>query len=740
MAHDVFISYASGSPKDKMTADAVCATLERHGLRCWIAPRDILAGEDWGEAIIDALNEARSLVLVFSASANRSQQIKREVERAVHRGIPVIPFRIEDVVPSKALEYFISTPHWMDAMTPPLERHLEHLAHSVRLLLSRPPDNASYLKTPAPREEALEVPSPLPRSTAPPMQARLRQNFRRLQQRLLPPLGRLRGFPQHAWRWISQEKHYRLIGVGVALGVVLLVLGALLLAREPERYPGLAPQAAAHLIRAESFYDARQLGPAMDEYTRAIEIEPRAAPAFAGRALTRIERADFEAAVADASQAIELDPGLAQAYAARGHAWVERREYDKALADAAKSLELEPDNSRAHVVRSRVYLARLEVDRGLEEAKKAVKQDKDSPWAYLARASAHLARQDFDRAREDYDRAIELGPDSALAYIGRARFHLSKDLLPEALADANKAIELGPSVADAFTLRATVWLILQDPERALADANEALRLEPINPEAYSQRALAYSLLNKPLEALEDANEAIRLDDRQAVAFLALAMVHRKAGHLDQAVSDASRAISLDDRLGEAYLLRGLVYATQEHREQALKDLEAGTRLKGARDVEVAQVYATLLIQSQQYSRAISLLNDAVHQHPDNPKLYDTLSTAHLMAGNLGSAELAYRKGLALDPTPEQQFKGAPISEIQPGSQAEQLGLKPGDLILVYDTTLLPTFSQLATLTRQPGTGHRDLKVIRERKVLTFQVEPGPLGVKMASKSERALAM
>jgi hypothetical protein len=60
------------------------------------------------------------------------------VERAVAKGIPIVPFRIEDVPMSKALEYFISSPHWLDALTPPLERHLEYLARTVQLLLSRP--------------------------------------------------------------------------------------------------------------------------------------------------------------------------------------------------------------------------------------------------------------------------------------------------------------------------------------------------------------------------------------------------------------------------------------------------------------------------------------------------------------------------------------------------------------------------------------------------------------------------
>lgn len=150
MAHDVFISYSS---KDKPTADATCAALEAKGLRCWIAPRDIVPGADWGESIIDGIAASKAFVLLLSANANLSPQIKREVERAVHAGLSIITVRIEDVQPSKSLEYFLSTPHWLDAMSPPLERHLAYLADVLRHILDG---------------QAAPVPPPKPGSGLPP--------------------------------------------------------------------------------------------------------------------------------------------------------------------------------------------------------------------------------------------------------------------------------------------------------------------------------------------------------------------------------------------------------------------------------------------------------------------------------------------------------------------------------------------------------------------------------------------
>jgi TIR domain len=121
---DVFVSY---SQPDAGCALELVARLEAAGFGCWIAPRDIAPAADWAAEIIDAIAASRIMVLVFSASSNNSAQVRREVERAVHKHVQVLPFRIEDVLPSKSLEYFLSAQHWMDAFTPPREAHYTRL-------------------------------------------------------------------------------------------------------------------------------------------------------------------------------------------------------------------------------------------------------------------------------------------------------------------------------------------------------------------------------------------------------------------------------------------------------------------------------------------------------------------------------------------------------------------------------------------------------------------------------------
>jgi ABC-type amino acid transport substrate-binding protein len=139
MPYDAFISYCS---EDKKVADAVCGTLEARKIRCWIAPRDVGAGRTWGAAIVEAIGDSAVMVVIFSKHSNGSPQVMREIERAVNKGLSIIPFRVEAVVPSKDLEYFISSCHWLDAMSPPLEERIGELAEAILALQRRGPSVA----------------------------------------------------------------------------------------------------------------------------------------------------------------------------------------------------------------------------------------------------------------------------------------------------------------------------------------------------------------------------------------------------------------------------------------------------------------------------------------------------------------------------------------------------------------------------------------------------------------------
>src|ERR1700733_10890904 len=129
----VFVSYAS---QDQIVADAVCEALERRGIACWIAPRDVTPGEFYADAIVRALNEARILVLVLTENSVASPHVLREIERTSAKRHPIISLRIGSLVLPPALEYFLSASRWLEARTTGIDSALPKLAAAVQRLLT----------------------------------------------------------------------------------------------------------------------------------------------------------------------------------------------------------------------------------------------------------------------------------------------------------------------------------------------------------------------------------------------------------------------------------------------------------------------------------------------------------------------------------------------------------------------------------------------------------------------------
>jgi TIR domain len=88
----VFISYSS---PDADAATEVCGALERNGQTCWIAPRDVVAGEFYADAIVRAIDAAKVVLLVLSKHAAASPHVVREIERVTSKRCAVVSLRID---------------------------------------------------------------------------------------------------------------------------------------------------------------------------------------------------------------------------------------------------------------------------------------------------------------------------------------------------------------------------------------------------------------------------------------------------------------------------------------------------------------------------------------------------------------------------------------------------------------------------------------------------------------------
>ena len=137
--HKYFISHAS---EDAREATALCQRLEILGAKCWIAPRDIPAGTSYPEALIDGLDHASGLVLLLSAHSNDSRFVHTEVERAFSKQKRIFLIRLEEVVPCRALEFFLSSIQWVDRWDAGFGERIAQIAQTAMPVRTPPPASA----------------------------------------------------------------------------------------------------------------------------------------------------------------------------------------------------------------------------------------------------------------------------------------------------------------------------------------------------------------------------------------------------------------------------------------------------------------------------------------------------------------------------------------------------------------------------------------------------------------------
>src|SRR5271154_6313780 len=126
---DVFVSYAS---QDTAVANTVVEILEGNGLRCWIAPRDVVPGSHYADGIMSAISGAKALVLVLSGNALASKHVGKEVERASSKGRAIIAMRTDTAPLTPAFEYFLSESQWIDVGIGGIPAVAAKLVESVR--------------------------------------------------------------------------------------------------------------------------------------------------------------------------------------------------------------------------------------------------------------------------------------------------------------------------------------------------------------------------------------------------------------------------------------------------------------------------------------------------------------------------------------------------------------------------------------------------------------------------------
>jgi len=167
----LFVCFSS---KDETVAREVVESLEADELKCWISLRDVLPGQNYQEAIVQALESASGIVFLFSEHSNKSQEIRKELSIGGSINVPVFPLRLSPIAASGALRYELAIRQWIDIF-PHRQHALARLAQTIKDTINgsatsesqAPPHRSAAAASSAPKRPAAKKPASAPAPRAP---------------------------------------------------------------------------------------------------------------------------------------------------------------------------------------------------------------------------------------------------------------------------------------------------------------------------------------------------------------------------------------------------------------------------------------------------------------------------------------------------------------------------------------------------------------------------------------------
>ncbi|MDR2592497.1 MAG: tetratricopeptide repeat protein [Chitinispirillales bacterium] len=178
---------------------------------------------------------------------------------------------------------------------------------------------------------------------------------------------------------------------------------------------------------------------AIDDYSKAIEIDPQDAGVYFNRGIAKSELSDYKGAIEDYSKAIEIDPQDAEAYVNRGAAKSDLSDYKGAIEDYSKAIEINPQYAKAYVNRGNAKSDLSDYKGAMEDYSKAIEINPQYAKAYLNRGIAKFRKSDTYDAIKDWSVAIKNNPNDAYAYYCRGIAHIKIKKRKDAAEDFKKA-------------------------------------------------------------------------------------------------------------------------------------------------------------------------------------------------------------------------------------------------------------------------------------------------------------
>ncbi|MDZ8050393.1 MAG: tetratricopeptide repeat protein [Aulosira sp. ZfuVER01] len=374
----------------------------------------------------------------------------------------------------------------------------------------------------------------------------------------------------------EKQKHENrkpwLILTGIASCITLGVAAWFFLIPKPSSDPKLL------YLQGVEKYEAGKYQEAVNDFTQAIEINPRNALAYNRRGDAFYRLGDYQKSLSDSSKAIQLNPQDANAYYDRGFSHYELGKYKEAIADYTKAIKLNAKNPYNYYGRGLVRAKLKDHQGAMADFGKAIALKPKYTDAYLQRGILHRRLRHKQAAIQDFDTALEMNPHDAQAYYQRGLTQFTYNQNQAAIQDYNRAIESNPKYIEAYLNRGDVYSDMGKNLEATEDYNQVLLLNPKLSIAYIHRGRHRFSVGDYQGAIADYTEAIKLEPKNAAAYNNRGNAHLERGNKKAAIADYSQAIAVNSTYASAFYNRGLILAKQGNKKAAIADFQAAAKL------------------------------------------------------------------------------------------------------------------------------------------------------------------
>jgi tetratricopeptide (TPR) repeat protein len=205
-------------------------------------------------------------------------------------------------------------------------------------------------------------------------------------------------------------------------------------------------------------------------WTYVIEKNIQKVPmAYYNRGVAYERMGQYDKAIEDYNRAITLNPNYVEAYCNRGGTYEKMDQYDKAIEDYNRAITLNPNYIETYYNRGVTYEKMDQYDKAIEDYNRAITLNPNYIEAYYNRGVAYEKMGQYNKAIENYSIVINLNPNDFEAYNNRGVTYSKSGRYEEALIDLTEAIGLSPNSSELYFNRGNIYMSLGRFEEALKD-------------------------------------------------------------------------------------------------------------------------------------------------------------------------------------------------------------------------------------------------------------------------------